>query len=98
MNAAEDFLLLLLHAHVVAAAEVMQSVHPSDLVAELADSILENFVRSQQDINENKYEDKVFVYSMEVLSLGLHWHGLHDAVREGDGENTEILEVFSGSI
>lgn len=30
--------------------------------------------------------DGVFVYAKEVISLGLLWHGFHDAIKEADGE------------
>jgi len=42
MNAAEDFMLLLLHTHVVAAAKVMQSINPNETVADLAKLIVVN--------------------------------------------------------
>ena len=80
MNAAEDFMLLLLYAHIVAVVEAIQSVHPTDSVAD------ERFVCPQKGSDGDKCEDKVHVYSMEVLSLGLLWHGFHDAIKEGDGE------------
>lgn len=39
---------------------------------------------------------------MEMLSLGLIWHGFHDAIREGDGERILIylrylLLIFKSS-
>ena len=88
MNAAEDFMMLLLHAHIVAAAEVVQSVHPTGSVATLASAIVANFVRLPRVCDgdkEERCEDKVHVYAMELLSLGLLWHGFHDSIREGDG-------------
>lgn len=30
--------------------------------------------------------DGVHMYALEMLSLGLLWHGFHDATREADGE------------
>ena len=48
MNAADDFLLLLLHMHVVAAAKVLQSVNLVTSVSDLATSIAINFVRLPQ--------------------------------------------------
>ena len=43
MNAAEDFMLLLIHAHVIAAAEVIQSI--TNTVVNLAKAIVTNYVR-----------------------------------------------------
>jgi len=37
-------MLLLLHAHIVAAAEAMQSINPKSAVMELAASIVTNYV------------------------------------------------------
>lgn len=116
MNASEDFMLLVLHAHVVAAAKVVQKSNPKASVQELAGLVLEKFTRftqaaanddtdndpkssasgddktgsddpSRSDSNDNKAKnDGVFTYASEVLSLGLIWHGFHDAIREGDGD------------
>ena len=44
MNAAEDFLLLLLHAHAVAAGKIIQQYNPTQSVTELADAIVANYV------------------------------------------------------
>ena len=85
MNAAEDFMVLIIHAHVVAAASAIKCVYPINSVGDLADSIVTQYVRLQRD-NKEEYVDKVLVYSTEVLSLGLIWHGFHDATREGDGD------------
>lgn len=34
----------------------------------------------------------VHIYAFKVLSLGLLWHGFHDAIREGDGDR--ILQYW----
>ena len=102
MNAAEDFMLLLLHAHVVSAAEVILSQHPNSSLDDVANSIIMNYVRLQKDSDQDEFVDKVCVYSMEVLTLGLLWHGFHDAIREGDGERIlrywrYLMVVFTAS-
>ena len=43
--------------------------------------------------------DKVFLYALQVLNLGLLWHGFNDSIREGDGDRIMtyykfILNVF----
>ena len=89
MNAAEDFLLLLLHTHVVAAAKVLQSVNPVTSVSDLASAIAVNFVRLPQTTSSQTpatCEDGVHLCAVELLTLSLLWHGFHDAVKEGDGE------------
>ena len=45
MNAAEDFLLLLLHAHIVAAAKVVRSSKSTATLTEVANLIVANFTR-----------------------------------------------------
>ena len=30
--------------------------------------------------------DTVYLYATKVITLGLLWHGFHDAIKEGDGE------------
>ena len=89
MNAAEDFLLLLLHAHGVAAAKVIQSVNPLSSVSELSRAVVASFTRLPQVSSTQKpeaCEDGIHMYAVELLTLGLLWHGFHDAIREGDGE------------
>ena len=91
MNAAEDFLLLVFHAHTIAAARSILQFMDVPTVSELADKILVNFVHLSP-LPESKAgtstppDDGVQFYAVEVLSLSLIWHGFHDAIREGDGE------------
>ncbi len=89
MNAAEDFLKLLLHAHGVAAAKVIMSFNSMDSVTDLANAVIVNFVHLPigcDDKVSSLSEDGVYLYGMELLSLSLLWHGFHDAIREGDGD------------
>ncbi len=102
MNSAEDFLLLLLHAHTVAAAKVILSYYPTDNSVELARRIEVNFIpdfkKSKGHDSDNcssmdrsseirtQCEDGVHCYGIEFLSLLLIWHGFHDSIREGDGD------------
>ena len=44
----------------------------------------------------------VYIYATELLSLGLLWHGFHDAIREADGDRILrywkiLLVVFNSS-
>lgn len=82
-------MLLMLHTHVVAAAKLIQELNPVESVHQLAKSILVNFARFptfNDSPSPNTVVDGVNLYATELLSLGLIWHGFHDAVREGDGE------------
>lgn len=50
MNAAEDFMLLLTHTHVVAAARYLHLKNPSFSVKELAKSVTDHFVYFAQHV------------------------------------------------
>ena len=179
LKAAEDFLLVVLHAHIVAAAEAVMSQNNIASVGELANEVVKKFlnitiplidelrhisqsgnsaVRSQshsvntsstsqpstsqptsstgqvqpstiqhrtisstassnnqkkrtsqsgtnkgnnQNQSQSNSYDGVCLYAREVLSLGLIWHELHDAVKKGDGNRViqvwKFLLVFKNS-
>ena len=89
VKAVEDFLALVLHAHVIAAAKAIQLQEDVTSITNLATSIVEKYIHLPRTDNETvpkEYKDEVFLYASEVLSLGLIWHGFHDAIKEGDGE------------
>lgn len=88
MNAAEDFLLLIVHSHVIAAARVLILRDPtlSDSIASLAKLVIHSFVQLYTPTQKaTEGTDGVHAYAKEVLTLGLLWHGLYDAIKEGDG-------------
>ena len=89
MNAAEDFLSLVLHAHTVAAAKTVLKYVSCSSVSDLASRIVVNFVHLSPPPASSPSEpvvDGVQFYATELLSLGLIWHCFHDAIREGDGD------------
>lgn len=88
MNAAEDFMLLMLHTHVVAAAKTIQALNPVECVEDLAKLILVNYTRFPRFDSQSPEAsiDGVYLYATELLTLALIWHAFHDAIREGDGE------------
>jgi len=90
MKAAEDFLLVVLHSHVIAAAKAILSGSEATDVASLSESIVNQYINitvpSTSTIISIKSTDKVCMYGMEILTLGLLWHNFHDSIREGDGE------------
>ena len=102
MKAAEDFLLLILHAHVVSAARVLLSHGISPSVPLLSKAIVSTFLQVPQAASEIASEDGIHMYALEVLSLSMLWHAFHDATREGDGERVMcywkfLLIVFNGT-
>ena len=91
MNAAEDFLLLVLHAHIVAAGETISTYVSVTSVSDLARRILNNYVYlphpgAEEEESMEITHDGVHFYSMELLTLSLIWHSFHDAIKEGGGE------------
>ena len=95
MKACEDFLLTVLHAHVVAAADYLIEVEhmKPGKVEDMAKEIIIQFVNFDPNVRVNS-SDKVFLYCMQVLSLGLIWHGFNDAIKEGDGDRIIIYWKF----
>ncbi len=79
MNSAEDFLLLLLHTHTIAAAK---RIHSLTSVTELAHAS-RCYTRKK---GLQRLKDGVYVYAVELLTFTLFWHGFHDAIKEGDGD------------
>ena len=86
MKAAEDFMLLLVHSHVVSAARVLLSHGISPSVTVLSKAIVSTFLQVPQSTTPNTTEDGVHMYALEVFTLGMLWHSFHDAIKEGDGE------------
>ena len=98
MKATEDFLDVVLTAHILAAARELQSgstTLPS--CKDLAKQIVSRFVtisipstNTDSDDStaaaQNSSNDSVFAYAVDVLSMCLIWHAFRDAVREGDGD------------
>ena len=88
MNAAEDFMLLVFHAHRVAAAKTIQVLNPLESVQDLAKLIIvycTHFPRlSSGHLDPNT--DGIHLCATELITLSLMWHAFHDAICEGDGD------------
>ena len=98
MKGFEDYLLIALHGHVVAAAKQILSDTQFDSVKDLAREIVVRFVAFEPDVSI-RVNDKVHLYALQVLNLALLWHGFNDSTREGDGDRIMtyykfILNVF----
>ena len=100
MKASEDFLQVVLHAHIVAAAKTIHSAAGgSELsLAELSKAVVEKFVQITVPLPSSpkvaKVKDKIYLYATEVLTLGLIWENFHDATREGDGDRLMRIWKF----
>ena len=107
MKAAEDFLLVVFHGHVVAAANAACPIPKTPRahqlsVSHVADAILDSFVNMDYSAIEKDSSDGVVSYACELLFIGLLWHGFHDAIREGDGQRILVywrylLIIFKAS-
>jgi len=51
----------------------------------VANEIIVQFVYFSPDVKVAG-KDKIYLYSLQVLTLMLLWHGFNDAIHEGDGE------------
>lgn len=94
MKAAEDFLLVVLHAHITAASEAILKRQRIESVSQLADSVAASFITLEKGSTVGKSSDGVLVYACDLLTLGLLWMGFHDAIREGDGERVMMYWKF----
>ena len=56
----------------------------------MAKKIVEKFVQLPSESSGGVENDCVHVYAKEMLTLGLLWHGFHDAIKEGDGDRILI--------
>lgn len=87
VKAAEDFLLLLIHAHIIAAARILYSMLNPTSVSYLAKSLVATYLRLP--LLDAKtcpvIQDGVHAYALDFLSLGLLWVAFRDAIKEGDG-------------
>ena len=101
MKVAEDFLLVVLHAHVIAAAETLlkDNNNNEDSVHQLSTKIVSKFVNiwknsgnrssdNESDETSDASSNGIFVYASSILTLGLLWMAFYDAIKEGDGERS----------
>jgi L1 cell adhesion molecule like protein len=95
MQASEDFLQVVLEAHIIAAAENVMTDDMS--LDDVAKEIVSKFIHlspvdDNSDVDpEFKETDSVYVYANELLTLGLIWMNFYDAVKEGDGRRVLML-------
>ena len=89
MKAVEDFMEVVLSAHVIGAANTVLCEKPDLSVQELSHEIIQKFVTFLG--GDSIQGNGVYKYAKEVLSLGLLWECFHDAIKEGDGKRVLMI-------
>lgn len=89
VKATEDFLLVVLHAYVVAAARacIENEAMPTS-VSLTSEKIVSKYIKiclSDTEQSEEGITDMVVNHSTDFLTLSLLWYGFHDSIKEGDG-------------
>ena len=97
-KAAEDFLLVVFHAYIVAAAKVCRENDEITDSLSCAKKILSSFVNirlpSAVHSEDCDTDDMAYNYATDLLTLCLIWHGYHDAIKEGDGNRILLYWKF----
>ena len=83
-KASEDFLLVVMHALIVAAAKSMPQTYKSCLSCAKANFIKIELPSSTASTDETS-SDMAYNYAIELLTLSLIWHSFHGSIKEGDG-------------
>ena len=83
MKAVEDFMEVVLSAHVIIAANTVLCEKPDLSIEDLSHEIIQKFVTF--------LENGVYEYAKEVVSLGLLWECFHDAIKEGNGKRVLMI-------
>ena len=90
MKATEDFLMVVLHGYIVAGATKLINDEPTAVSSccEIAKSLVSRWIKISlpSSITDVPPKGTDYGYALDIMSLGLLWHGFHDAVREGDGD------------
>ena len=97
MNASEDFLLLVVHTHVVATPKAIQSFNPTEFVTDVAKMIVVNYIwlpMIDNQVLKCVMMGSGHLYVIELLSLGLLQHAVYDAIWEGEGERIMLYWKF----
>ena len=90
VKATEDFLSVVLYAYVIAATKTCKGVDDNSAsVLDVANQIVSKWIvinldDAAEDVTNSV--DMTYNHATDFLSLGLLWHGFHDAIREGDGD------------
>ena len=93
MKGCEDFLLIVLHAHVVAAGNKLMEKKQYDTVQDLARATLRKFTNFDPD-KKNSQNDKIHLYGTELLTVAIIWHSFDDSILEADGDRVLLCWKF----
>lgn len=94
MKAAEDFLDVVLEAHVIAAANRVPDKEQITSPQEMAEQVVKSFICLKVGESGSDINDGVYLYACDLLTFGLIWKGFYDAIREGDGERIMVYWKF----
>ena len=106
MKATEDFLTVVLNGYIIAGATKLMEDEPSRVFTcnDIAKSLVRKCIKIDLFSRTTEIPPKGtdYSYAVDIMSLGLLWHGFHDAVREGDGDRIIrywrfLLPVFKHS-
>jgi len=91
MKATEDFLTVVLHGYIVAGATKLMEDELSRVFTcrDVAKRLVRKWIKitlSSSSTETPAPNGTDYSYALDIMSLGLLWHGFHDAVREGDGD------------
>ena len=90
MKATEDFVTVVLHGYIIAGATQLLKDEPAKVFTcnEIAKGLVRRWIKISRSSStaETPLKGTDYSYAMDFMSLGLLWHGFHDAVREGDGD------------
>ena len=84
MNVPEYFMLLLVHAFVTAAAQVLQLEVQSELLKQVVNKIVEICESTKSLFSADHTDvDDMHLYATEVMLI---LHGIHDSIKKRDGD------------
>ena len=99
MKAFEDFFSVVLSAHIIVAAELVSSDASLDTCTEVAKKIISKFIKINipalgSNDGHQANTSTANLYTTDLITLGLLWHGFHDAIREGNGDRILLYWKF----
>ena len=93
VKATEEFLTVFLHGYIIAGATKLMKDEPSRVFTcnDIAKSLVSRWIKISRSSSttciETPPQGTDYSYAVDIMSLGLLWHGFHDAMREGDGDH-----------
>ena len=95
MKGFEDFLSISLHAYVTNAGNICYPLISFNSVEVLAKEMIIQYIIVLNADAKLKVKDKVHLYALQVITLGLLWAGFCDSIiKEGDDDHILIYYKF----